>query len=264
MQELPSTILSNPDALPGFVSLYHLWQQALPLVAKEAFVFRYYSYRLKFLLKKPYKQYMRYCVLYKEQPALSFTLSEKEDFYVLKLELTINKKIIKRKFYSNAFLLLKQQDKEDFYFLSHLTDAALLEYFKDATTGITIFKQQFKAFRDGFLKALSERYPLTYLSASKEAAAIKIIELKPKQKIVRMHTFEQWILIYLFVEYDDESRLNALLDGTGWLVEKNNKQVFLQRDKQYETTFKNYIQSLIQILITSYLLIVFTCHYLPT
>ncbi len=243
VQELPSTILSNPDALPGFVSLYHLWQQALPLVAKEAFVFRYYSYRLKFLLKKPYKQYMRSCTLHQEKPAISFTLSEKEDFYVLKLDVTINKKIIKRKYYSNAFLLLKQQDKEDFYFLSHLTDAAILEYFKESTD-ITIFKQQFKAFRDGFLKVLSERYPLTYLNANKEAATIKTIELKPKQKIVRMHTFEQWILIYLFVEYDDGNRLNTLLDGTGWFAEINSKQAFLQRDKQYETSFKNYIQSL--------------------
>ena len=152
VQELPSTILSNPDTLPGFVSLYHLWQQAL-----EAFVFRYYSYRLNFLLQKPHKQYMRYCKLHSERPALSFTFSEKEDFYVMKLDMTINKKVIKRKFYSNAFLLLKQQDKEDFYFLTHLTDAALLEYFKDTTTWITIFKQHFKAFRDGFLKALSEK-----------------------------------------------------------------------------------------------------------
>ena len=73
---------------------------------------------------------------------------------------------------------------------------------------------------------------------NKEAAAIKTIQLKPKQKIVRMHTFEQWILIYLFVEYDDGSRLNALSDGTGWLAERNNKQVFLQRNKSYENTFK--------------------------
>ncbi len=244
VQEIPSTILPNPDALPGFVSLYHLWQQALPLVTKEAFVFRYYSYRLKFLLRKPYKQYMRSCILHSEKPVLSFMLIEKEDFYVLKLDITINKKKVKRKYYTNAFLLLKQQDKEDFYFLTSLTDAAILEYFGNSTTDITIFKQQFKAFRDGLLKVLSERYPLQYLSANKEAAITKAIQLKSKQKIVRMHTFEQGILIYLFVEYDDGSRVNALTNGTGWLAERNNQQLFLRRDKPYENIFTNYIQSL--------------------
>lgn len=183
-------------------------------------------------------------MLHQDNPQLSFMLTEKEDFYTLNPGITIKGKAVKPKDYEHSFMLLRQRDKDEFYLLPSLTDVALLEYFKDTTMGITIFKQQFKAFREGFLKALSERYPCLYLSSNKETAAIKKIQLKPVQKIVRMHTFEKWILIYLFIEYDDGSKINALLNGTGWLTERNNRQVFLQRDKQYETAFKKYVQGL--------------------
>ncbi len=244
IQALPSTILSNPDALPEFVALFHSWQKAYPLIMKEQFVYCYHSYRVSYLSKRIHKQNMHGCVLHQDNAQLSFMLTGKEDFYTLKAGITIKRKVIRQKDYEHSFTLLKQISRNEFYLLPSLTDAALLEYFKDTATGITIFKQQFKAFREGFLKALSDRYPLQYLSANEEAAAIKTTQLKPLQKIVRIHTFEQWILIYLFIEYDDSSRFNALLDGTGWLAEKNNKEVFLQRDKQYENTFKDYIQSL--------------------
>ncbi len=39
IQALPSTILSNPDALPEFVALFYLWQKAYPLIMKEQFVY---------------------------------------------------------------------------------------------------------------------------------------------------------------------------------------------------------------------------------
>ncbi len=246
IQEQPSTILSNPDALPAFITLFHLWQKALPLVLKEQFVYRYHSFRLKFLKTKPHKQYMRSCVLHTETPKLSFTLSEKEDFYVLKLSLTIKGKAVRRDDYENAFLLLKEKSLDEFYLLPSITDVALLEYFADATNTITIFKQYYKAFRDGFLKALSERYPLRCLTGfKKESAEIKIYNLKPVRKILRMqHQQQGGILFFLFVEYDDGTKINSLLDGIGWLAERNKEEVCMQRDKKYEAAFTEYVQAL--------------------
>lgn len=235
--ELPAKLLGEPKFLPAFFSLFHLWEKVLPLISKEDFVYEYYVH-MRFLKERPRKQYMHQCIVHKERPQIRLRLSIEKELYKLKIIVAIHGKPVKYAIEDSSFLLQVGNMQENFYLLSSLKDAMFLEWMSISNNCITVFKLHQAVFLNGLLKQLSEYYPLEC------PITYNIHQLKPVKKFIQISDKGRWILLTLFIEYDDGTLINAFTNGTGWISEKDNQQVYIQRDKKYEENLKEFIKSL--------------------
>src|SRR5665213_1691863 len=111
-----------------------------------------------------------------------------------------------------------------------------MEWMGDVGNIVTVFQCHYKTFREGLLKQLSEHYPVVFMHGKQQgfADSIKVHQLKPVKKVIHLSKQGRWILLTSFVTYDDGSIINALTNGLGWFTEKNDTEVYMQRDKQFE------------------------------
>lgn len=232
-EELPAKLLRESKYLPGFFSLFYLWEKVLPLIAKQNFVYEY-NVHINHLKQRPRKQYMDPCIIFKERPQLKLQLTIEKERYKLKIIVCVHGKPVTYKD-EESFLLRVRQD---IYLLSSLKDAMLLEWIHDCGNSITVFNPHHSIFINNFLKQLCEYYPLEF------AANSNIHKLKPIKKFIQISDKGRWIILTPFIEYDEGTLTNALTNGTGWLAERGNQLILMQRDKQYEKDVKELIKSL--------------------
>jgi len=242
---LPAKLIKEPKYLPGFFPLFHLWEKALLLLSEKDFIHLNYVH-FKFLKQRPRKLDMLSCNLHKERPQIKLKLNRYEDLCKLSVTVTINNKPVHYKSDGLSFLFWVQNTEHHFYLLSSIKDAVVLEWVGDEGNPITVFKPHYTIFRDGLLKQLSEYYPIEFINGKdKEFNDEKsIYQLKPVKKQVHYSRQGKWIVVTPYVIYDDGTTINALTKGIGWLAEKDGAEFFMQRDKQFENEFREFIQML--------------------
>ena len=150
VHQLPARVLKEPKSLPQIQSLHELWQQALPILSGQTFLYQYYSFRLKFVRQRPIKQYMLPCKIFQVRPIISLQIKEYEDYYNIQLKLTVDGKTIPYKEKDNSFLLWIRRREEHIY-LWDLKQAALLEWMGEQQTA-TVFKVHYNTIYDKLLK----------------------------------------------------------------------------------------------------------------
>ncbi len=246
VRELPSKMIKEPKYFPGFLSLFHLWEKAIPLLQNQRFLLRYHSGHINSLKRKPRKEYMAPCTSQTKKPEIALRINRNEDFYKITLTAFINNKPVRYKNEDISFLMRVHNSQDHFYLMPSLKDAAFLEWMGDNGNCITVFKPHYKTFRDGLLKQLSEYYPVGYSNEGEKEYAEweNICLLQPVKKLVHFRQQGRWILLTPYVQYDDGSTINALSNGRGWLAEKEDAEIFMQRDKQFETDLKEFVRLL--------------------
>ena len=150
VHQLPARILKEPASLPQIQTLHELWQQALPLLSEQTFLYQYYSFRLKFLRQKPIKKYMLPCLVNQIRPVITLQIKDCGDYYRINLKITIDGKTIPYKEKDNSFLLWIRR-KEEHIYLWDLKQSALLEWMGEHQTA-TFFKVHYNTIYDNLLK----------------------------------------------------------------------------------------------------------------
>lgn len=154
-------LLENEDCdRKKLKELFSLWEEAVPLLYRQEYVYHHPFYWARYLKGKPSKSHMRRIVIKKERPKLVFHLAEKEDFYQLYLKADIGGKTVSQ-FNSDCQFFIEYKDC--YYLIASLRDAGILEWMRSMEHRITIFKEHFEEFEDVYLQLLQDHYPIKRL-----------------------------------------------------------------------------------------------------
>ncbi len=141
--------------------LLQLWEEALPLLSMQTFLYSYRMNRERELRKKPRKNEMIQYSISKDRPVLQFVLLDCGIYYQFYPELRIRDKSFSGFGYA-APLLISIDDK--LYLLNSLRDAAILETMEK----VTVFKEQYSAFEAEILIHLRKHYTIKTVSRRKK------------------------------------------------------------------------------------------------
>jgi hypothetical protein len=136
--------------------LFALWQQALPLLVMEQFVYSYNTHQNNNLGHRPQKTGMERCSFSWLTPALTFSLKKKPDHHVLMPRVTINGKTLKLQHNPDFFMYDKEQ--KQFYLLASLQDDGMLAWMADFQNRLSVLNEHFDNFQASFLSRLKSCY----------------------------------------------------------------------------------------------------------
>lgn len=158
VQLLPGSLMQLTDQQTTLLEqLFHLWEQAVPLLCLQPFLYQYRLYKTKDLTARPVKTYLTRCVFSKDRPVLRFVVLDRGDFYLFYPELVIRGQSY-RQFNTEYCLIICIDNKA--YLPSSLKDAVLLERMEP----MTVFKEHFQDFVQTILDPLQSEYPVHFLS----------------------------------------------------------------------------------------------------
>ncbi|TAN21609.1 MAG: hypothetical protein EPN37_00475 [Chitinophagaceae bacterium] len=138
-------------------ALFSLWEEALPLVEREEFIYLYYLHGKHELKSRPAKNRISKINVRGGVPRLHFQLNERTTFYQLQMRATIQGRTIK---YPQWDLVFFMGEGEDLYRLSSLRDSGVAKWMNEAGNCITVFKEHFEEFSKDFLQPLQKYYPI--------------------------------------------------------------------------------------------------------
>jgi hypothetical protein len=161
VEKLPGTFRNfNDERTKLAEKLLQLWEQALPVLSLQPFLYSYRLSRARELRQKPRRNEMVPCSISKDRPVLQFVLVDCGNYYRFYPELKIRDKSY-RVFSYAAPLLVTIKNK--FYLLNSIRDAAILETMEK----VTIFKEPFPAFENEVLTPLQQYYTVRRISRGK-------------------------------------------------------------------------------------------------
>ena len=128
------------DMLPSLLKLFGCWEEALPLLHQQEFLYRYRLYRTRELKGRPDKAEMIRSCISKDRPALQFMLQDKGDYYFFFPVLVIRGvKHFTFKLWVRLFAIVEN----DHYLLSCLRDVAVLGWMDLPDEKLTVFRKYF-------------------------------------------------------------------------------------------------------------------------
>lgn len=143
--------------------LFELWQKAIHLLQKQ-YVFKHPFFHTRYLKRSPSKSYIEDIHICQEIPSIQFQLIDKGAFYQLEMKVLLSGKALKNFEPITTFFI--QQEKK-IYMLSSQRDVAMSEWMRKSGERITIFKQHFTEFENGFLKLLCKYYSVEIVKPHK-------------------------------------------------------------------------------------------------
>lgn len=139
--------------------VFALWQQAMPLLAGRLFTHYQYSYGMRRLKGKPYRDRLSKCVFRNESPELCFVWKDFGDHYKLELRFKIDKQIWMPSYEFNViFLANTQKNPRTFYLLRSYMDSVLVSYFHEDKFQLVILKEHYEGRVQEFVEGLRSRY----------------------------------------------------------------------------------------------------------
>lgn len=148
--------------LDNYIAIWSAWQQIIPLLQKQPFVYSYPSYHLRDLRGKPRMGRISPVQLSGEPPALKFVLTEKAVFYTLELQIWIHNDLLEGYDAEVPFFILYGRT---LYLLESFRDAVITEWMCRSGGHITIFKEHFGEFEKDWLTLLRSNYPVKMITA---------------------------------------------------------------------------------------------------
>ncbi|WP_345954035.1 hypothetical protein [Mucilaginibacter sp. PAMB04168] len=143
--------------------LFSLWQEAVPLLVKEQFVYSYNTHQNDQLGHLPQKTGMKWCGFSPVAPVLSFVLKTYPDHYALTQRVTANGRTLSLQ--HNPDFFMYDEEQKLYYLLASLQDDEVLAWMSEAGNKLTIFSEHFDDFKDSFLGQLKRCYPVVSYSA---------------------------------------------------------------------------------------------------
>lgn len=145
-----------------------LWEQAIPLLLNEQYIYGYYTYWLKYLKDKPRKADIRDCRYSLKRPVLSFSLKFHQDHFSFAAIVSVNDKPLKFNYKPHLFVF--DDITELCYLMPSVQDDNLLMWVLSNNKRLTILKEHFAEFHDTFLAKVSSFYSVLYTSTKTKKA----------------------------------------------------------------------------------------------
>lgn len=136
--------------------LFELWKTAVPYLTQQH-VYRHPLYRIRYQNKKPSIRSMQAIRIKTERPVLSFRLCSHATYHQLELVASIKDKILP---IDAKGVGLFVNDGEEYYLVSSMRDAAILDWMRRMDNRITILREHFEEFDAVYLSLLREYYPV--------------------------------------------------------------------------------------------------------
>lgn len=157
VEKLPSSLIDQLAAsdTEEAEKVFNLWQQAIPILQRQPFLFTYYLYNEKELKGKPARQRIDEAHIDNTVPSLHFQLSDKDAFYQLHMKVSLNGREL-TKFDADINFFIRSE--VTLYPLPSLQNAAVAEWMRESGGRITIFKEHYREFEQDILKPLGEYY----------------------------------------------------------------------------------------------------------
>jgi len=159
LKKQPDTI--SIDASDRKEILFTFWQEALPLLLEQQFVFYQNIYHLKYIKNKPVKKDINTCTISAAIPCLDFTLRDKGEYYIFELKFTLDKKRLN--FTSSIiprFFAASDCNPNLFYLLGSLAEAELVSFFARINFKMPILKAHYKEHFKTFVEQIRGIYGL--------------------------------------------------------------------------------------------------------
>lgn len=161
VEKLPGSLLKELDSgqsIETLLKVFEAWQQLLPTLSGQPFVYSYYLYRTEALRKgRPAKGRMIPVKITALSPELQFRLVDMGAFCRLELQVLVKGKLLTGYTADTPFFIT---DATSAYLLASLRDAAIAQWMHCSGGTITVFKEHFAAFEAGIFNPLKTCYPV--------------------------------------------------------------------------------------------------------
>ncbi|MGQ7856898.1 hypothetical protein ACUN24_21885 [Pedobacter sp. WC2501] len=153
---LPETNAIN-DA--NQLTLFKLWNKALPLLMQQRFTHYFYSYGMRNVTGKPVMRDMKLVEFSMEVPVLSFLLKDEGDYYELQLKLKVKGKSLHfNTDKPGLFLVCDRVKPYLWYLLEAEMDYKLVWFFSRVNFRVQVPKGYYKDFFEGFVEGIERWY----------------------------------------------------------------------------------------------------------
>lgn len=240
---IPANAAAADKHQPVMASVFHLWQKALPLLAKEKFLYGIAWFHYKRLPSKPPRQHML-PASFSMQPVLPQVQVKKiKEVIDVSINLAAGGKKIAAT--TNYCFLEMAYSKGSccFYLFGSLRDAWLWQLVKNRQKIFLFPPVQEKALT-GFLQPLCMYYPAV---TDKNICAVTTV-LKPEQRMVSIDLRGEWYVLTAFILYSNGSKVNVFTKGSHWLAYKNDGMVLMVRDRHAEHALKQLLLACVPAL----------------
>ncbi|HEV7330110.1 MAG TPA: hypothetical protein VGN63_03645 [Flavisolibacter sp.] len=162
-ESLPGTLLETggPKDMEKGETVFYLWKQVFRFLFSQAHVFVYTVWRRRELKAKPEKKSVKKVQPCPGHPFIAFVLRKQDGFYQLtQTAKTCQGRPIPHFDAGLPFFLF---EKDSIYLLSSLKDAVIANRMHRSGNKMTIFMEQYPAFREEVLQELEKHYSLSTL-----------------------------------------------------------------------------------------------------
>ncbi|WCT13638.1 hypothetical protein [Mucilaginibacter jinjuensis] len=145
--------------------MLELWRKAIPKLRFEQHLKSIYSHSSSCYRDRPRKADAKPTRVTMDDLEISFILSDQGDYYQLKPVIKTNGKDISEHYYKVSLFVIEPITPTNFHFhlIDNLQDEYLLNWLSEDYNKLTVLKQDFDSFQDGFLWQLGECYQIFYL-----------------------------------------------------------------------------------------------------
>jgi hypothetical protein len=149
------------DLLAGkmhIVENFHQWEQALPLLSGQPFVYKYDLAHIRYFISNPpRRKYLERITISIEQPQLQFILKDKGNYYQLSLQYLVHGVPIKDPVEDALFFVCNDTE---YHLLGSLRDAAMVQWMSGFDNLISVLKPGFPAFEKEILQHIEAMYTI--------------------------------------------------------------------------------------------------------
>jgi len=142
----------------NLTAIFYAWQEIIPVLQRQPFIYSYYLYSVKELKGKPQRRRIKRIGFSIQSPELRFILKDRRHFYVLQMQVWINNKLLP---HCDTGATLFINHRQVFYLLGSLRDAAIAQWIHLSGECITIFKEHFAKFENEILIPLRQCYSVS-------------------------------------------------------------------------------------------------------
>ena len=141
------------------LTLFKLWNKALPLLMQQRFTHYFYSYGMRNVTGKPVMRDMKLVEFTMEVPVLSFVLKDEGDYYELQLKLKVKGKSLHfNTGKPGLFLVCDRVKPYLWYLLEAEMDYKLVWFFSKVNFRVQVPKGYYKEFFEGYVEGIERWY----------------------------------------------------------------------------------------------------------
>lgn len=152
-------LFEREDLLSGekpIAENFKQWEQALPLLCEQSFIFKYDLAHPRYFMKQPpRRKYLEQITISPERPQLQFELKDKGNYYQLSLQYLVRGVPIKSPVEDAVFFVCAGAQ---YYLLASLRDAAMVQWMSGFANLISVLKQGFTEFEKEILQEIEVTY----------------------------------------------------------------------------------------------------------